>query len=233
MLHHSPMACQRNLTSKLHIRKSDLTVSCHSSAACQHIRKSVMTVSCRSSAAACKIKKTLSHSPVACQCNPTNELHTRKSVLAVSCHKLMARQHTRRVLTVSCRRSAVGHRIKQEIKSSLVPKSKPTSVPTRCRHFHHRSSASSAALEASPSQRHWNQNSSLKQCKRQQQRIYWCSNNTGLTWAKQLKRRSSHPLATALNSRSHTSSWESLRTIHSGPEWNACSSKGHNGHSRR
>ncbi len=163
MSRHSPVACQYNPTSKLHTRMSNLTVSCHSSEACQHIRKSVLTVSCCSSAAGCKIKKTLGHSPVACQRNPTSKLHTRKSDLTVSHRKSMAYQHTRRsVSTVSCRRSAVGCRIKQEIKLSIVPNSKPTSVPKRRRHSHRSSSASSAALEASPSPGYWNQNLSLK-----------------------------------------------------------------------
>jgi hypothetical protein len=163
MLCHSPVLYQRDPTSKLHTRKSDLTVSYRSSAACQHTRRSVLTVSCRTSAAACKIKKTLGHSLVACQRDPASELHTKKSDWTVSRHKSTACQHTRRsVLTVSCRGSAADCRIKQEIKSSLLPKSKPTSIPTRRRHSHRSSSVSSAALEVSPSQHHWNQNSSLK-----------------------------------------------------------------------
>jgi hypothetical protein len=163
MLGNSPVACQRNPTRKLHRRKSDSTVSCPSSVACQHTRKSVSTVSCCSSAVGCKIKKTLGHSLVACQRNPTSKLRTRKSDWTVLHHKSTACQHTRRsASTVSCRRSVAGCRIKQEIKSSLVSISKPTSIPTRCRLSHRSSSASSAALEASPSQRHCNQNSSLK-----------------------------------------------------------------------
>jgi hypothetical protein len=163
MLCHSPVARERDPTSELNTRKSDSTVSCCSSAACQHTRKLVLTVSCRSSAVGCKIKKTVGHSPVACQRDPTSELNTRKSDSTVSCCKSMACQHTRRsVSTVSCRKSAAGCRIKQETKSSIVPMRKPTSIPTRCWHSHRSSSASSAALEASPTQRHQNQNSSFK-----------------------------------------------------------------------
>jgi hypothetical protein len=157
------VAFQRDPTSKLHTRKSDSTVFCRSSAAFQHTRKSVLTVSHCSSAAGCKIKKTLCHSPVACQHDPTSELHTTKSDWTVSRHKSTACQHTRRsVSTVSCRRSAAGCRIKHEIKSSRVPISKPTSVPTRYRHSHQSSSASSGALKAIQLQHHCNQNSSLK-----------------------------------------------------------------------
>jgi hypothetical protein len=57
MLRHSPVAFQRDPTSKLHTRKSDWTVSCRSSVACQHTRRSVLTISCRNSVAGCKIKK--------------------------------------------------------------------------------------------------------------------------------------------------------------------------------
>jgi hypothetical protein len=66
---HSPVACQRNPTSKKHTRKSDSTVSHHKPAACQHTRQSVLTVSCRSSAASCRIKQVMGgrHSPVAGQ----------------------------------------------------------------------------------------------------------------------------------------------------------------------
>jgi hypothetical protein len=59
-------------------------------------------------------------------------------------------QHTRRsVSTVSCRRSVVSCRIKLEIKSSRVPRSKPTSILTRCRHSH-RSSANNPQVGNNP-----------------------------------------------------------------------------------
>ncbi len=166
MLRHSPVACQRDPTSKLHTKKSDSTVSCHKSTACQHTRRSVSTVSFCRLAAGCRIKQErtmLLYSPVVCQCDPTSKLQTRKSDSTVSRLKSMVCQHTRRsVLTVSCSRSVAGHRIKQQIKSSRVPTVNPTSVPTRLRYSYRSSSASSAALEASPSQHQWNQNSSLK-----------------------------------------------------------------------
>ncbi len=80
----------------------------------------------------------------------------------VFCHRPAACQHTRKsVLTVSCRRTAAGRRIKQEIKSHRVPTGKQTDVPTRRRHSHWSSSASSTKSEASPSQCQWTQNSSL------------------------------------------------------------------------
>ncbi len=64
-------------------------------------------------------------------------------------------------------------------------------------------------------------------------RTSWCSNGTVLIWAEQSKRRSSHPLATALSSRNQRSSRKSSGIIRSGQEWNACSLRGHGSHSRR
>ncbi len=116
VLRHSPVACQRNPISQVHTRKSDSTLSCRKSAACQHKRKSVWTVSRHKSAAGCRIKQEtrLHHSPVACQCNPTSKMHTRKSDSTVSCRKSVACQHTRQsVSTVSHCSSVASRRIKQ------------------------------------------------------------------------------------------------------------------------
>jgi hypothetical protein len=123
MLHHSPMVQQHDPTSKQHMRKSDLTVSCRRPVACQHTRKSVWTVSCRRPAVGCRIKQeikstVLHHSPVVQQRDPTSKQHTRKSDSTVSCRRPAVCQHMRKsVWTVSCCRPAVGCRIKQEIKS--------------------------------------------------------------------------------------------------------------------
>jgi hypothetical protein len=67
----------------------------------------------------------------------SNQQTAYKKDLTVSCCKSMACQHTRRsVSTVSHCRSVAGCRIKQEIKPSRVPPSKPTRVLTRCGHSH-------------------------------------------------------------------------------------------------
>ncbi len=116
VLRHSPVACQRNPISQVHTRKSDSTVSCCKSVACQHTRKSVWTVSHHKSAAGRRIKQEtgLRHSPVVCQCNPTSKVHTRKSDSTVSRCKSVVCQHTREsVSTVSCHSSVASRRIKQ------------------------------------------------------------------------------------------------------------------------
>ncbi len=132
VLCHSPVACQRNPTSKLHTRKSDSTVSCRKSMACQHTRRSDLTVSHHRSAAGCRIKQErmmLCHSPVAYQHDPTSKLHTRKSDSTVSCRKSTARQHTRRSFsTVSCLKSAwVAGSSKRSNQASFQTESQPAS----------------------------------------------------------------------------------------------------------